>query len=283
MGSAVIKFEDVSFRYTTDTKFIIKNINLEIKKGEYIILAGPSGCGKTTLARLMVGLIPHFYSGEFTGCVYVDNVDTKNTSIREITKTVGYIFQNPEDQILMTEVLRDISFRLEYQGLSKNQIMEIVYDIAKKLRIDNLLHRNVNTLSGGELQKVAIAGVLVSKPKIIILDEPTAYLSPQSTVELINLVNELREKYDLTIIIIDHRLDLVMKDDARVIVLYDGSIMEDGDANEVLKKPLDKIYGLNIPTLTRLAHFIHKKYDVEMPTYLPKIDELLDVIVRVIK
>ncbi len=282
MGNKVIELKNVSFRYAGNKENAIKNISLDIREGEYIILAGPSGCGKTTLARIMVGLIPHFYSGDLKGEVLINGVDVRKTTIREITKIIGYVFQNPEDQILMTEVLRDISFRLEYQGLPREYIINVVHEVAKKLRIQHLLYRNVNTLSGGELQKVAIAGVLVSRPKVIILDEPTAYLSPKSTIELMSFLDELKENFGVTIVIIDHRLDLVVKRNSRIIVMYDGRIVLDNYADKVLEQPLDKLYGLNIPTLTRLAQYLSKNYGINISTYLPEVSKFIDTLAKVL-
>ena len=282
MGNKVVELKNVSFRYAGNKENAIKNISLDIREGEYIILAGPSGCGKTTLARIMVGLIPHFYSGDLKGEVLINGVDVRKTTIREITKIIGYVFQNPEDQILMTEVLRDISFRLEYQGLPREYIINVVHEVAKKLRIQHLLYRNVNTLSGGELQKVAIAGVLVSRPKVIILDEPTAYLSPKSTIELMSFLDELKENFGVTIVIIDHRLDLVVKRNSRIIVMYDGRIVLDNYADKVLEQPLDKLYGLNIPTLTRLAQYLSKNYGINISTYLPEVSKFIDTLAKVL-
>jgi len=282
LGNKVIELKNVSFRYAGNKENAIKNISLDIREGEYIILAGPSGCGKTTLARIMVGLIPHFYSGDLKGEVLINGVDVRKTTIREITKIIGYVFQNPEDQILMTEVLRDISFRLEYQGLPREYIINVVHEVAKKLRIQHLLYRNVNTLSGGELQKVAIAGVLVSRPKVIILDEPTAYLSPKSTIELMSFLDELKENFGVTIVIIDHRLDLVVKRNSRIIVMYDGRIVLDNYADKVLEQPLDKLYGLNIPTLTRLAQYLSKNYGINISTYLPEVSKFIDTLAKVL-
>lgn len=282
MGNKVIELKNVSFRYAGNKENAIKNISLDIREGEYIVLAGPSGCGKTTLARIMVGLIPHFYSGDLKGEVLINGVDVRKTTIREITKIIGYVFQNPEDQILMTEVLRDISFRLEYQGLPREYIINVVHEVAKKLRIQHLLYRNVNTLSGGELQKVAIAGVLVSRPKVIILDEPTAYLSPKSTIELMSFLDELKENFGVTIVIIDHRLDLVVKRNSRIIVMYDGRIVLDNYADKVLEQPLDKLYGLNIPTLTRLAQYLSKNYGINISTYLPEVSKFIDTLAKVL-
>jgi len=282
LGNKVVELKNVSFRYAGNKENAIKNISLDIREGEYIVLAGPSGCGKTTLARIMVGLIPHFYSGDLKGEVLINGVDVRKTTIREITKIIGYVFQNPEDQILMTEVLRDISFRLEYQGLPREYIINVVHEVAKKLRIQHLLYRNVNTLSGGELQKVAIAGVLVSRPKVIILDEPTAYLSPKSTIELMSFLDELKENFGVTIVIIDHRLDLVVKRNSRIIVMYDGRIVLDNYADKVLEQPLDKLYGLNIPTLTRLAQYLSKNYGINISTYLPEVSKFIDTLAKVL-
>jgi len=276
----IIELKNVSFKYSGEKREVLRNVNLSIWRGEYIIVAGPSGCGKTTLARVMTGLIPHFYNGNLSGSIYVYGRDTREMTVRDITKVVGYVSQNPEDQILLDTVIMDVSLRLQYSGLAKEAIIDKVYEVTDKLGISHLLYRNVNSLSGGELQKVAIAGILISKPEVIILDEPTAYLSPKSVIELMYLIDDLIRKFNLTVIIIDHKLDLILRKNARVIIMYNGEVILDSNVIDALKEPLDEKYGINIPTLTRLAHILKKQFNVKVPTYYPDLEAFMNVVIR---
>lgn len=281
-GKDIIKIEKFSFKYAGSEKYVLRNISLTIKKGEFIVVAGPSGSGKTTLARAIVGLIPHFYSGEYSGNIYVDGKLVRETTINEITQTIGYVFQNPDNQLFMSTVLKDVAFRLEYSNISRNEIFKRVRKVLDDLNISHLSNCRIDELSGGEKQKVAIAGVLVSQPKVIILDEPTAYLSPKSVCELICFLEKLNLERNITIILIDHRLDLIINAARRLIVIYDSQIVLDSPPSEALKLPLDRLYGLNIPTISKLYRVISEKWKITLPSPLVSPEEYAYYINKVI-
>lgn len=252
MARALIELEGFSFRYSGSEDYALRDVSLSIDRGEFVVVAGPSGSGKTTLARAIVGLIPHFYSGDYSGVVWVDGIEVAKSSIREVTSRVGYVFQNPESQLLMSTVERDIAFRLEYSGLDPAEVRRRVEEVMGALGISHLAHRHVERLSGGEVQKVAIAGVLAARPKAIILDEPTAYLSPRSVVELMGLLRRLNREMGIAVMLIDHRLDLVVGGADRLVVIHGGRVVLDEHPEEALRKPLDRLYGLNVPSSSRI-------------------------------
>ena len=273
----IIKVKDLSFKYSYTEKTVLKNISLNIKEGEFVLLAGASGCGKTTLARAIVGLIPQFYEGEYKGEVNVLGMNTVETPISKISSQVGYLFQNPENQIFMTTVERDIAFGLEFRGFSRDEMMKRVTWALKKIEIEDLADKRIEELSGGEKQKVALAGILALRPRIIILDEPTAYLSPLSSRKLMNTIKSLNTEVGITVILIDHRLDLAVEVADRILVMKEGELHLDMPIREAFKHNLSKEYGVNVPTLIKIYDELRKRgIDIGEPPL--SIDELLHAI-----
>lgn len=259
MSRKVVEIRGFSYKYPYSSDYVLRDVNLDIYDGDFLLLAGASGSGKTTLARAIVGLIPQFYGGTYEGSVKVFGMDPVSTPIYKITEKVGFLFQNPENQIFMTTVLRDIVFGMEFRGFSKEVMDERVEWIAEELGIRHLINKRTEELSGGEKQKVALAGLLVLKPSLLILDEPSAYLSPSSTKSFLNLLRRLNSGLGLTIIVIDHRLDLVIKYVDRVAVIIDGAIGLDTSTRGALEANLSKEYGVNMPVIAKLYHELKRR------------------------
>ncbi len=251
-NEVLIELRDIWFKYEGQKDYILKEINLQIRRGDILLLLGKSGSGKTTLARIITGLIPHFYRGELKGEVIINGRSTIEMPIYEIADYVGLIRQNPENQVLMTTVEREIAFSLEFLEIPREVMKERVLETSEKVGIRHLLPRDIDTLSGGELQKVAIASILVRKPYVIILDEPSAYLSPSSVKQLRQYITNLWRQ-GLTFLIIDHRLDYWLDLATRIAVVDGGSKIFDGDLPGFLDLLEEKDVGLNIPIHIRLA------------------------------
>lgn len=224
--------------------------------GETILIAGPSGCGKSTLLRSIIGLIPHMYPGDRSGKVTVDGLDVSSVPISELAKRVGFVFQNPENQIFMFSVERDVAFGLENLAYPRAEMATRVDWALKMLKIENLASRAPHELSDGQKQRVAIAGVLAMKPKILILDEPTSLLDPRTASELVNLVRELGQKLAMTVLIVEHRLDLAANIASRVLLMEEGRIALDGQPREVLSQPQASLMGVGVPTATRVSNLL---------------------------
>ncbi len=254
MTRPLIRLKNLTFTYAGSKKPALKKVNLEITKGEFIILTGPSGCGKTTLCRILVGLIPHFYPGELIGKAIIFGRDVRRRSIKEIAKRVNIVFQNPDSQIVMTTVEREVAFGLENLRLSRDEIIRRVNEALSRLDITDLRSENIAHLSGGQKQRVAIASILAMMPDIMILDEPTAYLSPSSADKLFELLNKLNSKLNMTIILVEHRLDLAVKYASKLIIMVNGRITLQGPPKEVLSEDLTKISGVNVPSIVKLYH-----------------------------
>ena len=254
----LIRFNNFSFRYNSRDDKILEDINLSIKSNEITVLAGPTGCGKSTLLRAIVGLIPNMYEGEYTGDVIVDGIKIRDAEIKEIAKRVGFVFQNPENQIFMFSVERDIAFGLENLGLEREIIKKRISKIMKTLNITHLAKKAPHELSDGQKQRTALAGVLAMEPKILILDEPTSLLDPKTAMEFMELINKLCKEEGMSIIIVEHRLDLVLKYADKLIVLSEGKVISDDTPENVLDYKKDIIPELSVPFSTKLYRELAK-------------------------
>ncbi len=274
---SIISVNNLSFRYSYSNRYILKDISFSIDETEFVLLAGASGCGKTTLARALIGLIPQFYEGEYRGEVSILGMDPATTPISKITSQVGFLFQNPENQIFMTTVERDIAFSLEFRGFSREEMRERVAWAMEIMGISHLASKRIEELSGGEKQKVALAGILALKPKILILDEPTAYLSPMSARELMDMLKRLNTELGITILLIDHRLDLAVEVAQRILVMKEGELHIDLPIKEAFRHNLSKEYGVNVPTLIKILDAIRRRgFSLDPPPLT--VDEFIDLI-----
>ncbi len=253
----IIQVENLSFRYYGSEQYALRNVNLMVKKGEFVALAGRSGCGKTTLLRCLNGLVPNFYEGEMSGRVLVDGKDTRYTPTHIISQVAGMVFQNPDNQLFALSVEADIAFPLENLGLPREVILERVEWALNALGIEDLRYRSPFELSGGQKQKVAIASVLAMRPKILILDEPTSSLDPASAKNLIDSIVELNKREGLTIIISEHRLELLLPHADRLIVMDQGAIVRDGDPKLILRDGNLLVYGVAPPKVSEVARYVN--------------------------
>jgi len=246
-----IEVKNLSFKYRGTDEWALRDINLEIEEGEFVLIVGPTGCGKSTLCRCLNGLIPHFYEGEYVGDVYVYGIRVRETPTHVLARYVGMVFQEPEDQLIMTNVEREVAFGPENLGLPREEVIRRIYWALEVLGIKHLRERAPYELSGGEQQKVAIASILAMKPKILILDEPTSSLDPSSAKEVLDLLTELREELKVTIVLVEHRLELIASRVDRVIVMDHGRVVDDGDPREVLIKDHVVKLGVGVPKVLR--------------------------------
>jgi len=259
----VIVIKDLSFRYQGTNFFSLKNINLKIYEGDFVLLAGPSGCGKTTLIRLLNGLIPHFYKGDYIGEVSVYGLIVKDRKTYEMAKHVGMVFQDPEDQLLSMTVEKEIAFGLENLGYKREEMFKIVNETVKLLNIEHIRFKSPYLLSGGEQQKVAIGSVLAIKPRVLALDEPFSNLDLKSSYMIADLLNYLNKNFKYTIIIAEHRLEILVNLINRIIVMNEGRIIFDGTKKEVLSKDLESI-GIMEPKISKISKILSKKYNFEL-------------------
>ena len=253
---ALIEARNLTFTYAGREKPSIENINLSIDKGEFVILTGPSGCGKTTLCRCFNGLIPHFYNGELKGEVIVAGLKVDEHPTYELACHVGMVFPNPENQLFALSVEKDVAFGLENLGLPREEIRKRVDWAMKMTGIYELKERAPYELSGGQQQRVAIASILAMQSEVMVLDEPTSFLDPLGAKQIFDVIYRLNRELGITVILVEHRLDLAASYATRVIIMNDGKIVLDGPPREILSSEEAKLIGIGIPKATRLYQIL---------------------------
>lgn len=268
----VLELKDIGFKYQMSRAPIFKNINLEIKQGEFIGLVGRNGVGKTTLCNIMRGLIPHLTQGDLRGDVLIDGKNLNEYNMGMLAEKIGFVFQNPFIQIsgIKKTVYEEIAFGLENIGVERAEMIERVDRIIEQLKIGYLKDKHPGQLSGGQSQRVALASVLVMEPDILIVDEPTSQLDPIGTEEVFETLGILKEQ-NKTVILVEHKIDLISEYADRVIVMADGQIAMDGPTKEVLGTPEIESYGVLMPQVAKLAYQLQKQNGVsfhDIPTNL---------------
>lgn len=244
----VISFKDFSFQYRAQKKPTLTGINLDIYPGERVLIAGPSGSGKSTLAGCINGLNPFSNPGECTGSLIVDGVDAPHSSIFELSAHVGTVLQDPDGQFIGLTVGEDIAFALENSCMPQEQMHNITRHAAELVGIQDHLDYAPHELSGGQKQRVSLAGVMVDQVKILLFDEPLANLDPATGKQAIELIDEIQQKTDTTVLIIEHRLeDVLWKNVDRIVLVNEGKILADLHPDELLSTPLLADNGIREP------------------------------------
>lgn len=262
----MINIKDLTFKYSDNKNTSLNNVSLSIDDSEFVLITGPSGCGKSTLCRCLNGLIPSFYGGEIYGSVNVQNTDSLRTPTKNMVKKVGMVFQDPENQLVATDVEREIAFGLENLGIPKNLMAKRIEEVLDTVGIDHLRYRQISSLSGGEKQKTAIASVLVLHPEVLVLDEPTSELDPKGSEEVIQLVRRLNEELGLTVVLVEHRIDRVLQAADRLIVMDKGAITYDGKPRDWINADGDKLLNVGMPPISRLSVKLKQKnIDTKIP------------------
>ena len=252
----VVESKELTYTYQGGTRPSIKGVSIRIEKGEFVILTGPSGCGKTTLCRCFNGLIPHFYNGTLRGSLRVADLDVVEHQIHELTLHVGFVFQNPENQLFALSVEKDVAFALENLGTSREEMQKKVDWSLKTVGAYEFRDRAPHELSGGQQQRVAIASVLAMQPDVMVLDEPTSFLDPLGAKKIFEVIAELNRKLGITVILVEHRLDLAAQYANRVIIMNEGRVILDGEPREIFSSDEARLIGVGIPKATRLFEIL---------------------------
>ena len=277
MRDAMIKCSNVSFKYINNTegkneeKYALKNVNLEVKKGEFLVILGHNGSGKSTIAKHINALIT-----PSEGTVIVDGLDTSNQEVLwDIRAKAGMVFQNPDNQLVATIVEEDVAFGPENLGIDPAEIRKRVDDSLEKVGMSEYKRHAPHLLSGGQKQRVAIAGILAIEPECIIFDEPTAMLDPSGRKEVLNNIKYLNKEHGMTIILITHYMDEAAQAD-RIIVMDDGSIKMEGTPREIFPQvERMKTIGLDVPQVTELAYEL-KKAEININEKILNVDEMVE-------
>lgn len=274
----MIKISGLSFKYEGGKEEALKNINMNVCKGDFWGVIGSSGAGKTSLLHAVNGIIPHHFCGDFYGSVLVKGFDTIENKPEELARTVGSVRQDYESQMVSSVVEDEILFGLENFCITRNEIEKRMTDALDKIGIGNLRERNIATLSGGQKQKVAISAIIALMPEILILDEPTGELDPQSSRQIFQLLRNLNEEHGITIVVVEQKIMLLCEFVNKLAVMEDGRIILQGSVSNVLKKSREmESAGVNCPRVVTLADRLteEKLYCGSIPVNIPDAEKMV--------
>ncbi len=251
----MIRLEHVTYFYPQSQTTALRDVDLEIADGSFVAMVGANGAGKSTLCHALAGFIPHHFRGELRGRVMVDELDTATIPLAQIVNRVGLVFQNPFSQLSGAKltVAEEVAFGLENLGVPRDEMHRRVRDILELTRLISLAERSPYELSGGEMQRVALASILVMQPNVLVLDEPTAQLDPIGTRQVFDVIHTIRASRRATVVMVEHKPEWIAQLADRVIVLDDGKIILDGTPRAVLTAPQIEPLGIAVPRYTLAA------------------------------
>ena len=251
----VIEFKNVTYSYPLTDEPVIRDMSFTLEGGKFYGVIGENGSGKTTLCSLIRGFAPSFYKGELQGQVLVDGKPTVDYGPGELSLKIGYVFQNPFNQIsgVKDTLFEEVAFGLENFGVPVDEIEDRVLEVMKLTNILHLAEKNPFELSGGQMQRVALASVIVLKPDILVIDEPTSQLDPEGTESVFKIIEEMK-KEKKTVILVEHKIDLVAEYADEVLVLKDGRLIrKDATAKVLTDMSLEK-EGVQLPQMAILGN-----------------------------
>jgi len=269
----VISFENFGFKYTAQAEPTLYDINLQIRKGEKVLIAGPSGCGKSTLAHCINGLAPNSYPGEATGKLTVGGKDALKLDLFSLSRMVGTVLQDSDGQFIGLTVAEDIAFALENDCIPTEQMHREVEEIAELVDVKRVLGHAPHEISGGQKQRVGLGGVMVNSVDVLLFDEPLANLDPATGKQAIVLIDEIQKRTGCAVIIIEHRVeDVLYRPVDRIVVMGDGRIQYDGDPDELLCGSLLQQQGIREPLYVTALKYAGVTLTPDMrPSYLPEL------------
>ena len=276
----ILTAANLCYIYSGQDEPALRNINLEIEEGDFVIVAGPTGCGKSTLALCLTGLIPQVLGGKMSGKVVVDDKDTRDYEVFQLAQSVGLVFQNAENQLCSLSVEDEAAFGPENLGLSRKEIEKRVNFALESTSLADLKQRYTFSLSGGQKHRTVIAATLSMLPKVLVLDEPFSELDPVGCREVLETLRELNEKQRITIILIEHKLEQALGFAKNVILLKEGEIVASGKPSEVFKdSTIEKRLGLRVPVTLKFSYELIKKGWLAKPSL--SIDELENSLLKI--
>ncbi len=256
MTEPIIRVTDLTYYYPEQPEPVLRDVNLEIAPGEFALIIGPSGCGKSTLALSLNGIIPLVFGGRIKGRVFIDGLDTRDSTVYELGTKIGIVFQDPDSQLCNLYVEDEVAFGPANLMMPVTEVLSRIEKSLQAVDESEIRHKLIYEISGGQKQRVAIASILAMQPKVILFDEPTANLDPLGAVQVFDFLKELNRQTGITLIVIEHNVDSVMCHADRLILMDQGTILFSGPPREVLQEKgqfiLDQL-GLRLPQVSELA------------------------------
>ncbi|MFP4536037.1 MAG: energy-coupling factor ABC transporter ATP-binding protein [Alkalispirochaetaceae bacterium] len=251
---ALIEVEDLRYRYPGREELALDHVSFTVEEGELVGIVGSNLSGKSTLCAALVGLVPHFYKGAYGGTVTVAGKRVRDHSVGEMSRTVGLVFENPFTQITGSKltVYEEVAFGLEYAGVSREEMIPRIDHALELLGLSELRNRMPFALSGGQMQRLAIASVLAMRPEILVLDEPTSQLDPAGTSEVFEAIGELR-KEGITVLIAEHKVERIAAAADRVIALQGGKLVASGTPAKLFGREDLHERGVATPAVVQVA------------------------------
>lgn len=257
---AEIRIENLKYKYPYTEKLALDDISCQIKAGEFIGVIGANGAGKSTLCQALTGLVPNFYRGAYGGKVWIDDTEVRTVEVDELCRKVGSVFQNPFNQITGSKatVYEEIAFGLENFGLSEAEMKERIEESLELLDIAEYRDRAPFDLSGGQMQRMAIASIIAMRPEVIILDEPTSQLDPQRSEAVFQAIQKLSEQ-GITVIMVEHKIEKIAAYSDRVMLLNDGKLIDFDTPQKIFSRDDLNQYGVVPPTFTQICRALNLK------------------------
>lgn len=270
--------ENLKYKYPDTDQLALNDVSFEVEEGEVIGIVGQNSAGKSSLCLALTGLIPHFFNGAYGGKVLIDGIEVKTSTITDLSQKAGLVFDNPFTQMTASKytVYDEIAFGLENIGVSREEMIERVDWSLKMMGIENIKDKNPFDLSGGQMQRVAIASVIAMRPEILVLDEPTSQLDPQASEEVFRVIQQLSQE-GITIVIAEHKMEKLSSFTDRILLLYEGKQIDFDTPQKVFSRDDLHDYGVVPPIFTTYckAMGMKNKNNNTYPVTLTEVSSLL--------
>jgi energy-coupling factor transport system ATP-binding protein len=269
----MIDIQELTYTYPHAANPALQQISMKVEQGESIGIVGANCAGKSTLCYALMGLAPHFFHGTIGGDVWVDGVNAPDASMAEMAKHVGLVFQDPSNQFSGSKmtVEEEIAFGLENLGINRAEMIDRIQWVLDLLDIASLRYRDPYQLSGGQMQRVAIASILALKPKVLVLDEPTSQLDPVGTKDVFDAIDTLRAE-DITTVIVEHKTELLVEHCSRIAVIHGGKLLAFDRPSTVFSHPDAESWGIEIPRYSQA----YRRLDPQAETVPTRLSETVE-------
>jgi energy-coupling factor transport system ATP-binding protein len=265
----IVSIADLTVIYAGADRPAIDGVDLEVAAGKYIAIMGLNGAGKTTLGLCLNGVVPHALPAEVSGRLLVAGIDPRTRPVHDMARIVGIVFDNPEFQLSQLTVVEEVAFGLENLGVDPAEMPARIAETLALVGLEGVEERSPFSLSGGQQQRLALASVLVMRPTVLFLDEPTAYLDPVGKADVLAIADRLHREDGMTVIVADHEVEALAEVADRIVVLDAGRIVMDGPPAQVLARVDDLgLRGLHVPQVTQFAHALRPDAQ-DLPVTVP--------------